>query len=241
MELAQLTDKISITEACAACSLRECSLRDSTRFPVVRQHRILARGERLDCDDAGGCMRFWIVVRGTAGSCTTFSDGRRQIIGLERAGDIICAPMTGNGSQSWLEALSDCEICILDLTRHAESLRDDPDFLAATFHVTHRRLARSQAHLSTLGRLDSQERVTLFLAEMAARESQPVVTLHMSREDIADYLGLNAETVSRILSRLKKSGLVKFLSHTEYVVPDMAALERRLPVPVTVADERGNL
>ena len=58
------------------------------------------------------------------------------------------------------------------------------------------------------------------------------MTLPMSREDIADYLGLNTETVSRILSRIKKTGLIKFLSPTEYVIPDFAALEGRLPVPV---------
>ena len=54
----------------------------------------------------------------------------------------------------------------------------------------------------------------------------------MSREDIADYLGLNTETVSRILTRLKKSGLVKFNARNEFIVPDLAELGRRLPVEV---------
>ena len=101
----------------------------------------------------------------------------------------------------------------------------------------HRRLERCQNHITTLGRLDSVERVTLFLAEMAVRagatrEAPQLVTLPMSREDIADYLGLNSETVSRILSKLKKSRLVKFLSPSEYIVPDLAELDRRLPVDI---------
>jgi len=55
----------------------------------------------------------------------------------------------------------------------------------------------------------------------------------MNREEIADYLGLNSETVSRIFSKLRKAGLFKFLSPTEFVVPDPEAVARRLPVRVS--------
>lgn len=221
-----------ICDACASCDVEGCAFRKLEVTAARQVRRQLDRGDRLENTGRGACMQFWVVVEGTAASCIAFADGRRQIVGLEHAGDVICALMAGEGTQSWLEALSPCEVCELDLTQSADSLRDDPSFLAATFAVTHRRLTRSQAHLSTLGRLDSRERVLLFLAQMATRARHPVVSLPMSREDIADYLGLNTETVSRILSRIKKSGLVKFLSPTEYVVPDIAEIARRLPVPV---------
>ena len=109
--------------------------------------------------------------------------------------------------------------------------------MAEMSRVIHRRLEIASRHLDTLGRLDATERVLLFLGQMALRSgakgaANALVRLKMSREDIADYLGLNAETVSRILSRVKKTGLVKFLSPTEYLVPDMAAIARRLPVPI---------
>ena len=52
----------------------------------------------------------------------------------------------------------------------------------------------------------------------------------MNREDIADYLGLNAETVCRILSRIKRSGLVIFRSPSEFEVPDLHALQIRSPI-----------
>ena len=61
------------------------------------------------------------------------------------------------------------------------------------------------------------------------------VSLPMSREDIADFIGLNPETVSRLFGRVKKAGLVIFLSPTEYLVPDIAALERRTPVLAAAA------
>ncbi|MCV6596054.1 MAG: helix-turn-helix domain-containing protein [Mangrovicoccus sp.] len=72
----------------------------------------------------------------------------------------------------------------------------------------------------------------LFLAEMAARSGYGETHLPMSREDIADYLGLNAETVSRIMTRLRKSGLVQFQSPTDYTIPDMGAITRRLPAEI---------
>lgn len=197
----------------------------------------MVRGDRLESMEGASCLKFWIVLSGTAATCTAFEDGRRQIISIETTGETLCGLMAGPGTQNWLEALSDVEICEIDLSARARELQKTPAFLAATFHVTHRRLERLQTHVTTLGRLDSVERVTLFLAEMAVRAgatetAQPLVTLPMSREDIADYLGLNAETVSRILTRLKKSKLVKFLSPSSYVIPDLARVARRLPVDI---------
>ena len=136
-------------------------------------------------------------------------------------------------SPSWLEALEPTRICEIDLSDDIVTLQNDAAFMHAMFEVIHTRLETATRHLTTLGRLDSTERVTLFLAELAAlTPGHEPVHLALSREDIADYLGLNAETVSRILSKIRKAGLFTFLSPTEYVVPDAAAVARRLPVTV---------
>lgn len=221
---------------CAACRLKSCAFAALAPEERHRHDLHLSRGQRLDSLGGGGCMKFWVITSGTAATCTAFEDGRRQILGLESPGDAVCGLMAGPGTQNWLEALSDCLICEIDLSPRAEQLRADRAFLAASFQIVHRSLERSLHHATTLGRLDSYERVLLFLGEMALRAGRAAsaasVVLPMSREDIADYLGLNAETVSRILSKIKKAGLVKFLSPTEYVVPDLGAIERRLPVPL---------
>ncbi|PRY23234.1 CRP-like cAMP-binding protein [Aliiruegeria haliotis] len=220
-----------------SCGNMICTFLPPGHSQAAKQKHFMKRGRRLDSCESDTCMKFWVVVHGTAATCTAFEDGRRQIVGLETAGETICSLMAGPGTQNWLEALSDCIVCEIDLSGNARELQGDPEFLATTFHVVHRRLERTQNHITTLGRLDSVERVTLFLAEMAIRSgatrAKPqLVTLPMSREDIADYLGLNAETVSRILSRLKKSRMVKFLSPSEFIVPDLGELERRLPVEI---------
>lgn len=228
----QAAELAPICDACRDCPCSGCAFRGLDPVPVRQRTHALRRGGRLEGRGGKGCLLFWIVVSGTAASCTSFRDGRRQIVGLERSGDVICAQMAGSGTANWLEALSDCRICELDLTPLADPLRTDSAFLSTSFHIVHRRLARAQAHVSTLGRLDSRERVLLFLGEMAASAGYGVVALPMSREDIADYLGLNTETVSRILGRIKRSGLVRFLTPTEYVVPDLDALAARLPVAI---------
>lgn len=215
---------------CFGCTAKLC--RFSTTDDTRRAHATidLARGERVEtCDES--CVRFWTVMSGTAVICTTLSDGRRQISGIETAGNTICGPMANEASPIWLEALEPTQICEIDFTGDIASLQEDPAFLRMMFGVIHRRLETATRHLTTLGRLDSTERVTLFLAQWAeASPGHGPVHLPMSREEIADYLGLNAETVSRVLGRLKKAGLFRFLSPSEFVVPDPKAVARRLPV-----------
>jgi CRP/FNR family nitrogen fixation transcriptional regulator len=71
-------------------------------------------------------------------------------------------------------------------------------------------LVRAQEHLLVLGRQNSVERVAAFLLEMSQRQGGlPQVELPMSRTDIADYLSLTIETVSRVLSRLKQKGVIR--------------------------------
>lgn len=228
---------LGVAAACPGCQNSECPFRYLARMGARHDTLQLKRGERLECAAKAGCMKFWIVIDGLAASCVALEDGRRQIVSLESGGSIVCAPMGRPGRAGWLQALSDCEVCVLDLSADAEALRTDPDFLTAMFKLAHDRLSRSEDHVTTLGRLDSRERVTLFLARAAAAEPRALVNLTMSREDMADYLGLNAETVSRVLTQLRKSGLVKFLTRSEYVVPDMNALAKRLPVPITQTTE----
>ena len=223
-------------DVCIACSRRLCQFLPDGQHPRRRKDLDLKRGDKLEAPD-GACLRFWTIVTGTAAICTSFEDGRRQILGLETKGGTVCGPMSAAENGTWLEALDDCHICELDFSDSASQLQDNAAFLFAVFNATHRRLEDASRHVATLGRLDSTERVILFLADMARRSAPRkngtgLVSLPMSREDIADYLGLNAETVSRIMSRIKKSGLIRFLSATEYDVPDFAAIERRLPVPI---------
>ena len=223
------------TGICERCALTGCAFRHLPIPDNGQIYRRLVRGDRLGPKGPRACLQFWIIMHGTAATCTVLEDGRRQILGLETTGDVICGEMSGPGGENWVEALDDCLVCEIDLSAEAAQMGRDSRVMTATFGVIHRRMERALHHIATLGRLDSRERVMLFLAEMALRNAKAgrpgsPVSLPTSREDIADYLGLNTETVSRILGRVRKSGLVRFLSTTEYVIPDMSEIARRLPI-----------
>ena len=92
--------------------------------------------------------------------------------------------------------------------------------------LTTRELQRAQAHMLLLIK-SAQERVATFLLEMAERVStRGTVELAMSRQDIADYLGLSIETVSRTLSHLGKTATIEVSSSRRIVLRDHSALSR---------------
>ena len=192
---------------------------------------VLRRGERL----RAACLKLWRILDGLVALCVLLPDGRRQIVCLSTPGDIVCPVSTQAFGDIWVEALTPSEVEEIDLAAQHREIGREPGLTAALFSLVHQQVKCASSHLVTLGRLDGMERVCLFLADMAWRVGQDTpggrrVHLPLSREDIADYLGLNAETVSRIFSRVKKAKLAIFLSPTDYLVTDMAALERRAPI-----------
>ncbi len=192
----------------------------------------MARGERLE---TGTGVRFWTVLGGTVAVCTALADGRRQIVCLATQGDRFCPPDEDESLDFWIEALATSHLCELDLSTHARAIAGNASLSAELFQAARDQARCIYAHLVTLGRLDGMERVCLFLADMAWRIGERTaqgwrVRLPLAREDIADYLGLNAETVSRIFSRVKKARLADFHSPTEYVVRDLAGLQKRAPI-----------
>ncbi|MEL7527516.1 MAG: helix-turn-helix domain-containing protein [Pseudomonadota bacterium] len=228
--------------ACSEAMCRSRLCQHITGGHLDKKHKVLQRGDRLSLGD-GACRKVWIIIYGMAAICFGLSDGRRQILGLETSGHIMCGMNNGGQNGSWIEALTETVLCEIDLTSlvspafAGETGGDGHRLVTELFAVIHQRLETCSAHLVTLGRLDSTERVTLFLADMARRMGRPVgqslyLELPMTREDIADYLGLNTETISRVFSRLKKNKLVQFPSRSAIVIPDPKALERRLPVDI---------
>lgn len=219
---------------CLGCVDHLCDgLPGGERTPA-QKFTVLERGDRLP-QVAGRCAKFWVVTEGAIAVCTGLSDGRRQIVSLAMAGEIVCAMAAFEDAESWVEAMTHSKICEIDL--HGTNVTPEAGgrFMAMAFRHTHRLMESLATRVVALGRLDGMERLCLFLADITRRRGVADkgghrVSLPMSREDIADLLGLNAETVSRLLSKIKKMNLVIFLSPTEFVVPDIKALDRRVPL-----------
>jgi CRP/FNR family transcriptional regulator, anaerobic regulatory protein len=111
------------------------------------------------------------------------------------------------------EALSDVEACSFDRARFDRLVSQTPALAAAVAEALSDALKQTAHGLTVIGRLKATERVANFLAEICALYEQRAMltgplTLHMRRDEIADYLGLATATVSRSLARLKKLNVV---------------------------------
>lgn len=170
------------------------------------------------------------VLSGTARLCKVTEDGRRQIAAFPTAGDFFgwADQETYNFSA---EAVTAVTVEKYVRRRVEEAMRSDPSTSRRVLALLSSQLASAQDHLLLLGRMTAEERVAAFLLEWAkqcgdTRAAKTTVELPMNRRDIADYLGLTIETVSRTLSAMKRDGLIS-LSSTDHVrLNRWAALER---------------
>jgi CRP/FNR family transcriptional regulator, nitrogen fixation regulation protein len=153
------------------------------------------------------------VKTGAVRSFKLLSDGRRQIGAFHLAGDIF-GVTTEEHHRFTTEAVVDTTLLV---RRQSLDLADtDGALTRELLSMTVRNLQHAESQLLLLGRKDSLEKVAAFLLEMDKRlAGTGAITLPMTRRDIADYLGLTLETVSRALTRLKRKGAIGFTDATQ--------------------------
>ncbi len=149
------------------------------------------------------------IVTGAVRTYKLLSDGRRQIGAFHFPGDIFGFELNSTHRLS-AEAISDATVLIFS-RRTLECLATRSIEVArGLWALTARSLDHAEDHMLLLGRKTAAERVAAFLLEMDERmQSTGAIRLPMTRRDIADYLGLTLETVSRSLSHLKAEGTVE--------------------------------
>jgi CRP/FNR family nitrogen fixation transcriptional regulator len=119
----------------------------------------------------------------------------------------------------------DCEIALVDRVALIAAAGRDAAASQSLWALTARELKRAQDHLLLLGRKNAQERLVAFLLGMSARDpAGNVVHLAMSRTDIADYLGLTIETVSRMFTQLERERSIALPSSRHVVMRNREAL-----------------
>lgn len=148
------------------------------------------------------------IVSGVVRICKFTEDGRRQIGEFHFPGDMfgLEADRVHNFSA---EAVTDCRIQTVKRRDLIEAARRDGELASALWDASSRELHRLHEHLFLLGRASAADRVMGFLRTMGERLRSPgVVDIPMSRQDIADHLGLNIETVSRTITQLRSEGAI---------------------------------
>jgi CRP/FNR family transcriptional regulator, nitrogen fixation regulation protein len=160
------------------------------------------------------------VISGTVCACKMLREGRRQIAGFYFAGDVFGLE-SAKRHRVTAEAITNARVRIVKkraLSSLASSNLQVADRLLA---LTARELARKQDHLLLLLSTTAEERIICFLIEIVQRafpREDDLIDLPMSRRDIADYLGLTIETVSRTLWDLERRGAIKIKGYRSIVL-----------------------
>lgn len=187
-----------------------------TVIHVAEGQEIFAEGDESDT--------FYKMVSGVVRVCKFLSDGRRQIEAFHVAGEMFGFELGAERVMS-AEAISDCTL-VCYRRRNVEQLaQKDETVSRQLFQFAMHSLAQAQHHALLLGRRGAAEKVASFIlgwVECCAGDN--IVHLAMTRQDIADYLGLTIETVSRSLSQFERDGIIALPSTRELRVLDADAL-----------------
>ena len=186
-------------------------------MPFARNSEIYGENEPADY--------LYKVVSGTVRTYKVLVDGRRQIGGFHLPGDMFGFE-SGDEHTFSAEAITDCKILVIKRSAVIALAARDNDVAQQMWALTARELQRVQDHIMVLIK-SAQERVASFLLEMSGRAAGGgAVELPMSRQDIADYLGLTIETVSRTLTQLEKTAAIELPTSRRIVLRNRSALSR---------------
>ena len=180
----------------------------------ARNEGIFCQGEPADY--------LYKIISGCVRAFHAFDNGRRQLVAFYLPGDVFGLDARNQHAIS-TEATAPSQICVVK--RKALMARGgDMATIKHLLDLTAAELRRTQNH-NLLLRKDAQERVVGFLREIVQRgRNESEIDLPMSRRDIADYLGLTVETVSRTFTRLETEAVISLPSPWHVVLRDPAAL-----------------
>ena len=188
-----------------------------------------ARNETL-FDEGKEVSASYRVLSGVVRLCRVTADGRRQIAGFRLPGDLIGVEWAGEYELT-AEAVRDVVAVRYGRARLERLSLERPAVRDHLLSHPRQDLRSAQEHLMTLGRQTATERVACFLLGLARRADAAdgaVIDMQLGRQDIADYLGLTLETVSRTFSDLTSHGVIASPKRRHVTIRSMAKLKARV-------------
>jgi CRP/FNR family nitrogen fixation transcriptional regulator len=178
---------------------------------------LFGEGEPADC--------IYEMLRGTVRSYKSLGEGRRKIEAFRLRGDIFGLDLRGE-REFCAEAIDDVSVLIKRRRMAVGAVTNYEAVQEELWSATIRELQRVQQHALLLAK-SARQRVACFLIEMSGRLDAPeFLEVPMCRQDIADYLGLTVETVSRTITGFEVAGLIKVPLARQIVFRDLDALQR---------------
>jgi CRP/FNR family transcriptional regulator len=219
---------------CAACAIRElsvcsvlsenelirlCTIISTVNFDTGRT--VIAEGEPAS--------DLFNVVRGSVKLYKLLADGRRQVTGFLFPGDFLGIALNDTYAYS-AEAIEPLQLCRFPRKKLETLLVQLPRLERKLLGTTAHELAAAQDQMMLLGRKTASERVASFLVQLsqrAVKRRRPASPLDvpMSRTDIADFLGLTTETVSRTLTKLRRAKLIAAGQRNRVDILDLEGLK----------------
>lgn len=225
---------------CQSCEARHkglCGVLDADQLVELSRHTRQVRhraGEELIGDNTE-IMSYANVMRGVIKLTKTLEDGRQQVVGLQFAPDFL-GRLYGDENQVAAEAASFVDLCRIPKPALEALMKSNPALEHRLMQQVLRELDEARAWMVTLGRKTAQEKVASFLYLIATHidptmeeveDGATSFDLPLNRIDIADFLGITIETVSRQLTKLRQDGVIVITNNKHVEIPDMGRLRRR--------------
>lgn len=208
------TSELPAGHPCFGCPVRDFAIcgvlgsDDLGKFRRIGCCVELRPGERL-AGEGEAALSVFTVTEGALRASAVLPDGRRQVAAFHLPGDFAGTTVSDTHAFT-LEAIGETRVCAFPVRRFADFLEDHQPLERELYIAAARELAQAQQQMVLLGRKTAVERIASFLLALSERaKSADVVELPMGRGDIADYLGLTKETVSRVLADLKSARVIR--------------------------------
>ncbi|MEJ6403557.1 transcriptional regulator FnrL [Yoonia sp. 2307UL14-13] len=224
-------------KSCQNCPIRynaicsKCEPEELVTLEQVKYYRSFTAGQPIFF--SGDPLEFVAsVVNGVASLTRTMPDGRVQMVGLLLPSDFIGRPMRETINCNVL-AETDVTLCCFRRKPFERLIKQTPHVGERLLEMTLDELDAAREWMLVLGRKTAREKIASLLCMIAKRMAslrpadgrKVTFTLPITRETMANYLGLTIETVSRQMSALKKDGLIAFDERRDITVPDLDVLE----------------
>ncbi|KQY29421.1 transcriptional regulator [Caulobacter sp. Root1455] len=204
-----------------------------TPAPTARQpaaivldglHHTYGRGETI-FDEGEPADRIYQLISGSLRTCRILRDGRRQIEAFHFAGDVFGLE-SGETYRVAAETLSPTIVRVMPRSALEALACERGDVARRLLELTTDSLRRAQDHVLMLGGRAACERVAALLLDLAERTgARALLDVPMTRQDMADYLGLTIETVSRTFTQFQHDGLIALPTTRKVLLRDRSALE----------------
>lgn len=214
---------------CQGCEVRDtavCGILDCDNLEQLKNlgwTLKLAPGQAL-FHEGDPVTRVFTLTRGTLKLYKLLADGRRQVTGFMHPGDFLGISVDDEHAFS-AEALEPAQLCWFPRNRFDDFVEQHAPMERELYRIAAHELAAAQEQFVLLGRKTATERIASFILRLSERSNANTVHLSMSRSDIADYLGLTKETVSRVLSALKRERVIRLDALDEIRILDRAMLQ----------------